>query len=67
MGAITQIQSLISTASANAIMSGVFSVFSFVLMFLYDAHLALWASLAVLIYVTGSALLLARRLRQERP
>ncbi|MBK5965583.1 hypothetical protein CCR95_16175, partial [Thiocystis minor] len=67
VGAITQIQSLISTASANAIMSGVFSVFSFVLMFLYDAHLALWASLAVLIYVTGSALLLARRLRQERP
>ena len=67
VGAITQIQSLISTASANAILSGVFSVFSFVLMFLYDAHLALWASLAVLIYVTGSALLLARRLRQERP
>jgi ATP-binding cassette subfamily C protein len=67
VGAISLIQSLISMASANAILSGVFSVFSFLLMFLYDLRLALWASLAVLVYVIGSALLLARRLRQERP
>ena len=67
VGAITQIQSLVSMASANAILSGLFSVFSFVLMFLYDARLALWSSLVVLVYVLGSILLLVQRLRHERP
>ena len=67
VGAIAMIQTLISMAGANAILSGLFSVFSFVLMFAYDARLALWVSLAVLVYVTGSSWLLLRRLRQERP
>lgn len=67
VGAIATIQSLVSMASANAILSGIFSVFSFALMFAYDAALALWASLAVLFYVLCSALLLRLRLRHERP
>jgi NHLM bacteriocin system ABC transporter ATP-binding protein len=65
--AMTQVQMLISTASVNAILSGVFGVFSLLLMFAYDTRLALWAGLLTLVYVALSLLLAMLRLRRERP
>ncbi|WP_295430536.1 ABC transporter transmembrane domain-containing protein, partial [uncultured Thiodictyon sp.] len=62
--AITQIQTLASTASVNAILSG---IFSFALMFYYDTRLALWAALLISVYCVLSMLLGYLRLRQERP
>jgi NHLM bacteriocin system ABC transporter ATP-binding protein len=65
--AITQIQTLASTASVNAILSGIFGFFSFALMFYYDTRLALWAALLISVYCVLSMLLGYLRLRQERP
>jgi ATP-binding cassette subfamily C protein len=65
--AITQIQTLASTSSVNAILSGLFGVFSFALMFYYDTRLALWAALLIGVYCLLSLLLGYLRLRQERP
>lgn len=65
--AITQIQTLASTSSVNAILSGIFGFFSFALMFYYDTRLALWAALLISVYCVLSMLLGYLRLRQERP
>lgn len=65
--AVTQIQTLASTSSVNAILSGIFGFFSFALMFYYDARLALWAALLISVYCVLSMLLGYLRLRQERP
>jgi ATP-binding cassette subfamily C protein len=67
VGAIALIQRLISAASANAILSGIFSLLSLLLLFVYDARLALWASVAVAIYFVGSAIIMFLRVREERP
>jgi len=61
--AITRIQSLVSTSSIHAILSGIFGFFSFGLMFFYDTRLALWAALLILIYVLLSLILSYLRLR----
>lgn len=65
--AITQIQTLLSTSSVNAILGGIFGIFSFGLMFFYDVRLALWAALLTLVYLVLSLVLSYLRLRQERP
>lgn len=64
--AMTQVQIMISTASVNAILSGVFGVFSFLLMFAYDTRLALWAGLLTVVYVAFSLQLAFLRLHRER-
>jgi ATP-binding cassette subfamily C protein len=65
--AITQIQNLVSSSSVNSILAGLFGLFSFALMFYYDARLALWASLLMAIYLLLSFFISYRRLLQERP
>jgi len=65
--AITQIQNLVSSSSINTILAGMFGLFSFALMFFYDAHLALWASLLTVIYLLLSFVISYLRLLQERP
>lgn len=65
--AIVQIQQLLSTAGVNAILSGLFGLLSFALMFYYDTRLALWVSLLILVYLSLSLLLAALRLHEERP
>ncbi len=64
--AMSQVQTLVSTASVNAIVSGVFGIFSFILMFAYDTHLALWGALIIAVYVALSLILAALRLKRER-
>jgi len=65
--AITQIQNLVSSSSISTILAGMFGLFSFALMFFYDAQLALWASLLTVIYLLLSFLISYLRLLQERP
>ncbi len=64
--AMSQVQTLVSTASVNSFLSGVFGLCSFLLMFYYDARLALWAALLTLAYIALSLLLTLLRLRRER-
>ena len=64
--AMSQVQTLVSSASVNSLLSGVFGLFSFLLMFYYDARLALWAALLTLVYSALSLLLTLLRLRRER-
>ena len=64
--AMSQVQTLVSTATVNSFLSGVFGLFSFLLMFHYEARLALWAALLTLVYIALSLLLTLLRLRQER-
>lgn len=64
--AITKIQSLLSTASVNAILSGIFGVFGFFLMLHYDPRLALWALMVIGVYGAISLMLGYLRLRCER-
>lgn len=65
--AVTEIQNLVSSGSINTLLSGLFGMFSFALMYFYDVRLALWASLLMLVYVALSCLISVLRLRQERP
>lgn len=64
--AMSQVQMLVSSASVNTLLGGIFGLFSFVLMFAYDARLALWAALVALAYVLLSVFLAYLRLRRER-
>ncbi|EIC22725.1 NHLM bacteriocin system ABC transporter, ATP-binding protein [Thiorhodovibrio frisius] len=64
--AMTQIQTLLSTGAVNAILSGIFGLAGFLLMFYYDARLALWALVLTLVYLILSLVISYLRLRQER-
>jgi ATP-binding cassette subfamily C protein len=65
--ALTQARAMVSSAAASAIMGGVFSLFSFGLMFQYSVTLALWATGATLVYLLLTLGFGYARLRQERP
>lgn len=65
--AITRIQELVSVSSVNAILTGLFGLFSFAVMFVYDSRLALWASLLTLVYLVLSIGISYLRLLEERP
>lgn len=67
VGGIAMVQSLISYTSANAILAGLFSITSLFLLFAYDLQIALWASLAVAVYVAISAVLIQMQLQATRP
>lgn len=64
--AITRIEQLISGSASQALLGGVFAVFSFALLLYYDWRLGLWAVLLTLIFGALSLLLLWLQLRQER-
>ena len=64
---ITQIQDRVSSSSVQALLAGLFGVFSFALMFFYDARLAWWATLLTAVYLLLSVLISHRRLVLERP
>lgn len=65
-GAITRIEQLISGSASQALLGGVFAVFSFGLLLYYDWRLGLWAVLLTVIFAALSLLLLWLQLRQER-
>ncbi|WP_295543588.1 NHLP bacteriocin export ABC transporter permease/ATPase subunit [uncultured Thiohalocapsa sp.] len=64
--AMSKVQTLVSSASVNTLLGGIFGLFSFLLMFAYDVRLALWAALVTAVYVCLSLLLAYLRLRRER-
>ncbi|MFE8033727.1 NHLP bacteriocin export ABC transporter permease/ATPase subunit [Thiohalocapsa marina] len=63
---LSQIQTMLSTASTSTLLGGLVALFSFALMFHYDVHLALWAGLVTLIYSLISLLIAYRLLLQQR-
>ncbi|HWK70199.1 MAG TPA: NHLP bacteriocin export ABC transporter permease/ATPase subunit [Burkholderiaceae bacterium] len=64
--AITHIEQLISGSAAQAVMGGVFAVFSFILLLYYDWCLSLWAALIILVYTCATVALIFLQLRRER-
>ena len=67
VGGIAMVQSLISYTSANAILAGLFSLTSLLLLFAYDLSIALWASAAVVVYGVISVWLIHLQLQANRP
>lgn len=65
-GAITRIEQLISGSASQALLGGVFAIFSFALLLYYDWRLGLWAVLLTVFFAGLSLLLLCLQLRQER-
>ncbi|MDE0343926.1 MAG: NHLP bacteriocin export ABC transporter permease/ATPase subunit [Deltaproteobacteria bacterium] len=57
---------LLTGAASNSLVSGVFSVFSFFLLFYYSWELALWAALAVSVLAVGSWFCITRQTRHQR-
>lgn len=65
-GAVTQIEQLISSSTSQALIGGIFAVFSFALLLYYDWRLGLWAVGATALYTVCSLLLIWLQLRHER-
>lgn len=63
---ISQIRSILSGAVANTLISGIFSIFYFILLFYYSWKLALIATLIVIIVMAVSLLFGFLQLRYER-
>lgn len=63
---ISQIRSILSGAVANTIVSGIFSIFYFILLFYYSWKLALICTLIVLVVVVISLLFGYLQIRYER-
>ena len=64
--AVTQIDQLVSGSAAQAVLGGIFAVFSFALLLYYDWRLGLVAVLLTFLYTVLFLLLVWLQLRQER-
>jgi NHLM bacteriocin system ABC transporter ATP-binding protein len=62
---ISQIRMILSGTTLNSILSGIFSVFTFVVLFYYNSRLAMVAALLVLLSILVMALLAARKVKYE--
>ena len=63
---VTLIRQMLTGATGSSLVSGVFSIFSYALLFYYSWELALWAGLAVVVLVAGSWLFTTRQIRHQR-
>lgn len=63
---VSAIRQLLTGATGNSLVSGVFSLFSFALLFYYSWELALWAGVAVVVLAAGSWLFATRQIRHQR-
>ncbi len=63
---VSAIRQLLTGAAGNSLVSGVFSLFSFALLFYYSWELALWAGVAVVGLAAGSWLFSTRQIRHQR-
>ncbi|NYT83245.1 NHLP bacteriocin export ABC transporter permease/ATPase subunit [Alcaligenaceae bacterium] len=64
--AITHIDQLVSSSAAQALMGGVFAIFSFTLLLYYDWRLGLWAALLTALYTIATLALIWMQLRHQR-
>lgn len=63
---VTAIRQMLTGATSASILSGVFSIFSYGLLFYYSWELALWAGVAVLLLASGSWFFATRQIRHQR-
>ncbi|NDD29364.1 MAG: NHLP bacteriocin export ABC transporter permease/ATPase subunit [Proteobacteria bacterium] len=63
---IIQVRSALSSAVTQAVLNGLFSVFSFFLLFYYDTYMAVVAAVLVLFYTLVSASVAYAQVRQQR-
>ena len=63
---VSVIRQILTGATGASLVSGVFSIFSYALLFYYSWELALWTGLAVLILVAGSWWFTTRQIRHQR-
>ena len=63
---VSLIRQMLTGATGGSLVSGVFSIFSFALLFYYSWELALWTGVAVLVLVAGSWLFTTRQIRHQR-
>ena len=63
---VSVIRQILTGATGASLVSGVFSIFSYALLFYYSWELALWTGLAVLILVAGSWCFTTRQIHHQR-
>ena len=63
---IIQVRSTLSAAGTQAILGGLFSFFSFLLLFYYSGYMAIVAAVLVIVYVLVSAVVAWFQVRQQR-
>ena len=63
---VTMIRRVLTGATAGSIISGVFSLFSYGLLFYYNAMLALWAGAIILVLAAGTWFFSVRQIRHHR-
>ena len=63
---VSLVRQMLTGAAGTSLLSGVFSLFSFALLFYYSWELALWAGVAVLVLVAASWYFTTRQIRHQR-
>ena len=63
---VSVIRQLLTGAAGSSLVGGVFSAFSFLLLFYYSWDLALWAGVAVAVLAGGSWFFATRQIRHQR-
>lgn len=63
---VSLIRQMLTGATGASLVSGVFSLFSFALLFYYSWELALWVGGAVLLLIAGSWLFTTQQIRHQR-
>ena len=63
---VSLIRQMLTGATGASLVCGVFSIFSFALLFYYSWELALWTGVAVLVLVAGSWLFTTRQIHHQR-
>ena len=63
---VSLIRQLLTGAASASLIGGVFSLFSFLLLFYYSSELALWAGLVVLVFAGVSWYFTTRQIRYQR-
>ena len=63
---VSLIRQLLTGAASASLVSGVFSLFSFLLLFYYSSELALWTGLVVLVFAGVSWYFTTRQIRYQR-
>ena len=63
---VSLIRQILTGATGASLVSGVFSIFSYALLFYYSWELALWTGVAVLALIAGSWLFTTRQIHHQR-
>ena len=63
---VTMIRRILTGATASSVISGVFSIFSYALLFYYNMRLALWAGAIILVLAAGTWFFAVRTIRHQR-